>query len=220
MRSFLSNPLPLGALKASAGYLRRRPAELLTVARNAAGLKLTIPLDALRWLSENLPKGPKAPKDLTFAAAPPAIAIGLSSELMQNPFRVAADIHVEEIRAGADELQVVLRVAHLSLEALGPKDSPMANLFRAMDTSKPAQLLSFLPQRPVALVEAKDDRFVLDLLKIPKIAANPTVRKLLEVVSPVVTIGDIRTEDDNLVVALRPHPGGIMTALSALRRSR
>src|SRR5215470_2030839 len=65
MRSILSNPLPLGALRAGAGYLRRRPGELFTVARNAVGFKLTVPLDALRWLIDNLPKGPKSPKDVT-----------------------------------------------------------------------------------------------------------------------------------------------------------
>ena len=55
---------------------------------------------------------------------------------------------------------------------------------------------------------------------IPKIAVNPTVRKMLEVLTPVVTIGEVRTEDDHLVVALRPHVGGVASALSALRRAR
>ena len=62
--------------------------------------------------------------------------------------------------------------------------------------------------------------FVLDLLKIPKVASNPTVRRLLDVLTPVVTIGEVRTEDDHLVVALRPHVGGVPSALSALRRTR
>ena len=218
MRSILSNPLPLGALRAGAGYLRRRPLELLTVARNAAGLKLTVPLDALRWLNENLPKGPKSPKDVAIGSSPPALSLGLSSELMGNPFRVAADIRVEEVKVGPDELQLVLRVGNLKLEALGPKDSPMANLFRAMDTSKPAALLNFMPQRPPALVDAKDDRFVVDLLKVPKIAANPIARKALEVLTPVVSIADVRTDDDHLVIALRGHVAGIVTAFAALRK--
>src|SRR5262249_58887803 len=104
----------------------------------------------------------------------------------------------EETKTGHDELQVVIRVANLSLKAIGPPDSPMANLFKAMDLSKPAALLNFLPHRSPAIVEAKDDRFVLDLLKVPKIASNPVVRRLLEIVTPVLSIGDVRTEGDHL----------------------
>jgi len=210
-------PGALNALKAGAEYIRRRPSELFTVARNAAGLKLTIPLDALRWLDANSPKGPKSLKDLTIGSVPPALSLALSSELMGNAFRVGADIRVEEVKAGPDQLQIVLRVANLSLKAIGAQDSPMANLFKAMDLSKPAQLLNFVPQRPPALTEAKDDRFVVDLLKIPKIASHPIVRKALEVVTPILSIADVRTEDDHLVVALRARSGGFSAALAAVR---
>jgi hypothetical protein len=216
--SFLKSPIPRDALRAGAGYLRRRPGEIITAARNAAGLKITVPLDALRWLDEHLPKKPKAPKDLVIGASAPALSFAITSELMGNAFRVGADVKVEEVTAGPDELRVAVRVANLSLKALGAQDSPMANLFKAMDLSKPAALLSFLPQRPPALVEAKDDRFVIDLLKVPKIASNPVVRRLLEVVSPVLSIADVRTENDHLVIALRASPAGFSAALAALRR--
>src|SRR5262249_40227399 len=179
--------------RAGAGYIRRRPGELLNVARNAAGLKLTIPLDALRWLDEHLPKGKSSPKDVVIGAASPALSFALTSELMGNAFRVGADVRVEELDAGPDRLQLVLRVANLTLKALGAQDSPMANLFRAMDLSKPAALLNFMPGRPPAIVDAKDDRFVVDLLKVPKIASNPMVRRLLEIVTPILSIGDVRT---------------------------
>jgi hypothetical protein len=218
MRSILRNPLPLGALRATADYLRRRPGEILTVARNAAGLKLTVPLDALRWLNEHLPKGAKSPKDVTIGSAAPAIALAATSELMGNAFRASADVRVEEVKAAPDALQIVIRVGNLALKALGAQDSPMANLFKAMDLTKPAALLNFMPQRPVALTEAKDDRFVIDLLKVPKIAANPVVRKALEVVTPVLSIADVRTENDHLVVALRARAGGLSAALAAFRR--
>jgi hypothetical protein len=216
--SFLRNPIPRDALRAGAGYIRRRPGELLNVARNAAGLKLTIPLDALRWLDEHMPKKPKAPKDLVLGASPPALSFGITSELMGNAFRVGADVRVEEVKAGPDELRVTIRVQNLTLKALGGQDSPMANLFKAMDLSKPAALLNFAPAKPPAIVEAKDDRFVLDLLKVPKIAANPVVRRLLEIVTPVLSIGDVRTVEDHLVVALRARPAGLSSALAALRR--
>jgi hypothetical protein len=215
---FLKKPFPRDALRAGAGYLRRNPSELLTLARNAAGLRLTVPLDALRWLVENLPRGPRSPRDIAIGAAPPALSIGLTSELMGNAFRVTQDVKIEEVRASENELVVTLRVANLSLKALGAQDSPMANLFKAMDFSDPAQLMNFMPQKSPALVEAKKDRFVVDLLRVPKIAANPTVRKALEVVTPLLTITEIYTEDDHLVLALRARAGGLTAALAALRK--
>jgi hypothetical protein len=216
--SFLKNPLPRDALRAGVGYIRRNPGELLTVAKAAAGRRATVPLDALRWLSDHAPKGKKGPKDLVIGAASPALSFGVTSELMGNEFRATGEIFVEDIVAGPDDLRITIRVANLKLQALAGENTPMGNLFKAMDLSKPASLLSFLPQRPPAIVEASGDRFTLDLLKVPKIASNPVVRRALEVVTPVVAITEIRTENDHLVMGFRPKSGGLSSALAALRR--
>jgi hypothetical protein len=75
-----------------------------------------------------------------------------------------------------------------------------------------------MPKKSPAIVEANKNRFVLDLLKIPKLAANPVVRRLLEIVTPLLSIVDVRTEADHLVVALRARPAGLSAALAALRK--
>jgi hypothetical protein len=212
---FLTSPLPRDALRAGVGYIRRNPSEILAVAKNAAGLRATVPLDALRWFADHLKKGPK---DLVIGSAPPALSFGVTSELMGNEFRATGDIVVEDVVAGPDELRVTIRLRNLELQALGGENSPMGNLFKAMDLTKPASLLSFLPQRPPAIVEASGDRFTLDLLKVPKIASHPAVRRALEVLTPVVAITEIRTENDHLVIGFRPKTGGLSAALAALRR--
>jgi hypothetical protein len=212
---FLTNPLPRDALRAGVGYIRRNPSEILAVAKNAAGLRATVPLDALRWFADHLKKGPK---DLVIGSAPPALSFGVTSELMGNEFRATGDIVVEDVVAGPDELRVTIRLRNLKLQALGGENSPMGNLFKAMDLTKPASLLSFLPQRPPAIVEASGDRFTLDLLKVPKIASNPAVRRALEVLTPVVAITEIRTENEHLVIGFRPKTGGLAAAIAALRR--
>jgi hypothetical protein len=217
---FLSNPFiseARDALRAGAGYIRRHPAELLTLARNAAGLKLTVPLDALRWLAGHAPAG-KGPRDVEIAAAPPALTVGATQELMGNAFRSTADIRIDEVRASTHELVVVLRVANLQLKALGAQDSPMANLFRAMDMSDPAALMNFMPQKSPAIVEAKKDRFVLDLMRVPKLAANPVLRRVVDILSPLVSILDVYTEADHLVVQLKLKPTGLSAAVAALRK--
>ena len=83
----LSKPFPRDALRAGADYVRRHPGVLLTVARNAAGLKLTIPLDSLRWLVEHAPKSKKSPRDVALGAAAPALSVAMTSVLMGNAFR-------------------------------------------------------------------------------------------------------------------------------------
>ncbi len=215
---FLGKPFPRDALRAGAAYLRKHPGEIFSVAKNAAGLRISIPLDALRWLSDHAPKSKKAPKDLTIGAASPAISLAATSELMGNPFRAGADVTIEGIHAGPDELRLSIRVGNLKLAALGPPDSPMANLFKAMDTSKPAALLNFLPARPPALVEASGDRFTVDLLKVPKIASNVLVRRALEVVTPLLSIVEVKTENDHLCIALKIRTGGIGAAMAALKK--
>ncbi len=216
--SFLKNPLPRDALRAGVDYIRRNPGEILTVAKAAAGLRATVPLDALRWLSDHAPKGKKGPKDLVLGSAPPALSFGITSELMGSEFRASGEIIVEDIVAGPNDLRITIRVSNLKLQALAGDNTPMGNLFKAMDLTKPASLLSFLPSKPPAIVEASGDRFTLDLLKVPKIASNPVVRRALEVVTPVVAITEIRTENDHLVIGFRPKSGGLSSALAALRR--
>jgi hypothetical protein len=215
--AFLGNPLPREGLRAGLDYLRRHPGVILTTARNFAGLRLTLPIEALRWLVDHMPPSKKAPKDVALGTAPPAISVAATSELMGNAFRAGADVTVEDVRASTDELVVTLRVDNMTLKALGAQDSPMANLFKAMDMSNPAALLNMLPQRSPALIEAKKNRFVVDFLKIPKIASSPLVRRALEVVTPLLSIADVRTEGDLLTVGLRARPGGLSAALAALR---
>jgi hypothetical protein len=215
---FLGNPFPREALRAGASYFRRKPKEILTVARAAAGLRVAIPLDALRWLVEKMPMK-KGPKEVVIGAAAGAVSLAGTSEMMGFAFRASADVKIEDIHASTNELLVAFRVNNLALKALGDQNSPMANMFKAMPLDKPANLMSFVPgPKPAALVEASNDRFLIDLLKVPKIAANPVVRRVLEILTPVLSIGEMRTEEDRLVIGFKVRSGGLSSALNALRR--
>jgi hypothetical protein len=213
-------PSPLVALRAGFEYLKRNPTELLTVARHAAGFRAVLPLDALRWMVANSPQNKKAPQDVVIGEKPPAITFGATIDLMGTKVRANAAIKVEELRLSPEELRVTLRLSDVKMEVIGDGgNSPVAALLKsgALDLSKPGNLANFMPKRPPALVEAKDDRLVLDLMKVPKIAANPKVRKILSVVTPVLVIRDLTVEDDHLQIGWRPRIKGFAEALSALR---
>jgi hypothetical protein len=207
--------LPLNALRAGVKHLTKNPLELLTAAKHAVGLRTVIPLDALRWLVDNLPNG-KGPKDVVLGANPPSLSVGATADLMGNAIRAEADIKLEDIQVSPEELRVTLRLGNVKLNALDPK-SPAAMLFKSLDLTKPANLANFLPKRPPALVEAVDDRLVVDLMQVPKLASNAMFQRILRLLSPVLEIKEIRTEADHLVIAWRPRPQGLPTALAALR---
>jgi hypothetical protein len=212
--------LPADALRAGAAYLRRNPTELFTVARNAAGFRVAVPLDALRWLVEKLVHGKRAPKELTLGTAPPALSLSMLAEVMGNGLRASADVAIDELRLSPEELRIVLRLSHVKLNAVNP-ESPMAQMVKALDTSKPASLLNFMPKKPAAIVEAVNDRITLDLMRVEKLAHNPVFKRVLNVLSPV--LGDagaveISTDQDHLVVAFKPRFGGVASAVRAITR--
>ena len=95
-----------------------------------------------------------------------------------------------------------------------PRPGPKAG---ALDLSKPGNLAAFMPKRPAALVDAKDDRVVLDLMKIPAIADNPKVKQALAVATPVVGVRAIKTRDDHLDVHLKADLSGLSAAIAAAR---
>ena len=217
IRGLLSqNTLPMEALRAGAAYLLGNPSELFTVVRGAAGFKVVIPIDALRWVLGKVVRGKRAPRELTLGTSPPALHIGALVEVMGNGLRAGADITIDSIDLSLDALRLELSINNLSLEAENPQ-SPMAQMVKAIDVTKPANLMSFIPKRPAALVEATGNRVVLDLMRVEKLAANATVRKVLGIAAPLLGRIQISTDADHLIVAVHPRLAGVASAISAIR---
>ncbi len=212
--------LPLrSALRSASRYVLKNPVSVFNVARHALNLRLAIPLDALRWFVENTPPGKKSPTDVTINAAPPAVHFGATMELMGSKLRVSAAIRVEELRIDPDEMRLMLRLSNVEMKVLDRSETPISGLIKsgALDLSKPGNLANFMPKKPPALVEARDDVLVLDLMRVPKLANNLRLRKMLQRLTPVMNVAALKTEGDFLIVALRATPTGFPRALSAAR---
>ncbi len=205
-------------LRTAGRYAASHPRVLGDIARHAFNRRLAIPLDAIRWAT-TLVRGSSAPKDITVIAQPPALGLGATASVMGTEVRVDAAIIVDAIDATNDHVKVTLRVRDLRASVLNNLNGNLAKLFKsgALNLSKPASLLNFVPKRPAAILEAKDDRFVIDLMKFDKLAQNPHFLKALAAVTPVLSIGEIRTEGDLLVIGLRTSPGRIRETFQALR---
>ena len=200
-------------------YLKEHPEELWRLLRNALAMRFGVPLAALRWLAVK-GAGKKAPKDLQLEAVPPGVRVAASLDLMGTPVRASAVVYIERVRANASELCLEIRLAEVSLKVTDDtSSSPIAALLKsgALDLSKPGNLAAYMPKRPPILVDAKDDRIVIDLMRHPKFAANEAAQRLVRVLAPLVTVSGIESESQHLDVALRPFPDGVAEVIARVR---
>jgi hypothetical protein len=207
-------------LSAATGYLRRNPDEIVRQAFNAGRLRFGIPIAALRWLAGQA-KSKKAPRDIELGAAPPALRLSATVHAMGTELRAGAEVEVEEVEISAEAIRIGLRVRQVKLKVLDDSETPVATLVKsgALDLSKPGNFVKFIPKRPKAIVDAHDDRIVIDLMKIPALGESKRLRRAIGVVSPLVGIRAIETEGDHLYVALRATPAGLREAIVALREA-
>jgi hypothetical protein len=194
-------------------YLRSNPLFLFRAARNAARLELSMPIDLLRWAIERRPRG-KGPERIELSAEDPALGVGLTVDLYGTKIDVAAKITVEAIDNGADELSIALRVRDLSVKA--PPGSPAAMMVQSLDLAHPGNLIGMMPQKHAGLIDAHDDRFVLNLMKLPSLAKNRRLRRILGALS-FIGVREIRTDGDLLVIGLSVNPLHLPAALQRVR---
>ncbi|HEY4105763.1 MAG TPA: hypothetical protein VGM44_17810 [Polyangiaceae bacterium] len=200
-------------------YLKDHPEELWRLLRNALALRFGVPLAALRWMAQK-GAGKKAPKDVQIEAVPPGVRLSASLDLMGTPVRASAIVFVERVRANSDELVFELRLAEVSLKVTDESaQTPIAALLKsgALDLSKPGNLAAYMPKRPAILIDARDDRVVIDLMKHPKFAKNENAQRLVRILAPLVTVSGIETGPEHLDVALRPFPDGVADVISRVR---
>ncbi len=202
-------------------YVKAHPEELLRALRNALALRFGVPIAALRWLAGRV-KGKQAPKDVEIEAVPPGVRIAATIDLMGTPVRASSVIYVERVSASPEELRVEVRVADVALKVLDDNaQTPIAALLRsgALDLSKPGNLVAYMPKRPAMLVEAKDDRIVLDLMRHPKFSKDARLRRAVGLVVPLVTVAAIESDPEHVDVALRAFPDGVGEVLSSIKRA-
>ncbi|MCL2725913.1 MAG: hypothetical protein FWD69_15915 [Polyangiaceae bacterium] len=212
---------PRAMIRAAVGYVRKNPDEVVRAAVNATGLRFGVPLASLRWLAGQI-KGKKAPKDVEISSAPPALRLGAVVDAMGTPVRASAAIKVDEITISEDAVRIGVRLRDVKLALAAESDSPVATLIKsgALDLSKPGNLVKFIPKKPAAVVEAEGDRVVVDLMKMPRLANDARLKKLLGILSPVLGIRAVETDRDHIYVKLRATPAGLLEAVNKLRTAK
>ena len=204
-------------LTAVGKYLASHPDELLRAARNAVRLQFGVPLAALRWLAAR-GKGRRLPSDVVVEAVPPGMRIGATLEIMGARIRASSLIFVDGVRLTSDELRIELRFGEAQLKLLDDSTSPLAALIRsgALDLTKLGNLVAVMPKRPEFLVEAKGDRVVLDLKRHPALSTQ-RADMLLRLITPIITITEVGTDEEHLEVKLALFAEGVQAAIDAVR---
>jgi len=197
------------------GYLRQNPLFLWHAARNAARLRLSMPLDLLRWGIDRRPRG-KGPERIEVSGEGAALGVGLTVDLYGTKIDVSAKIAIEAIENLDEELKVALRVSDLAV--LAPPGSPAAMMVQSLDLSRPANLIQMMPQKHAGLIDGRDDRLVLDLMKLPALAKNRAIRRVLGALS-FIRVREIRTDGDLLLVGLAVDPLHLPAAFQRVRRA-
>jgi hypothetical protein len=207
------------ALRSASRYVVRNPLTLARLARHATRSQMAIPLDLLRWGVTHLLVGDGAPRDVEIFATPPSLGFAATVDFMKNDMRTSATIRIESVRLGPGLVELAIRVSDLQIKPLGDGNSNFAKLLKsgALDLKKPGNLLKFFPKKPKALVQAEDDRFVIDLMREPKIQASKGLAKTLDAVTPVLNVTAIETDGDMLVLDLKATPRGVLQTIEALR---
>jgi hypothetical protein len=213
-------PTPQETVDALRSYLRTHPEELGRAVRSALGLRLGVPLAALRWLGEQAERSGKV-EDFKIDSVPPGLRLSGNLDAMNTPIRASAIIYVERVVFNDEELTVALRLEDVMLKLNGESDSPVAALIKsgALDLSNPGTLVNFMPGRSPVLAEANGDRIVLDLMRDPKIGRNPLVRRAVSLLTSFVTLHGVETDTKHIDIAFRALPTGLGGAARSLRNN-
>jgi hypothetical protein len=205
-------------LTAVGKYLADHPDELARIARNAAALKIGVPLAALRWLAIR-GKSRRMPTDVVVEAVPPGVRLGATLELMGAKLRASSLVVIERVRLSAEELRIELRFSEAEVRLLDDSSSPLAALIQsgALDLTKLGNLIAVMPKRPKFLVEARGDRVVLDLKRHPKLSTE-RAELLLSLITPIVTITEVSTDAEHVDVKFGLFVDGLQAAVDAFRK--
>lgn len=204
-------------LKAASSYLRAHPDELMRILRNAFGLRFGMPIAGLRWLAAS--SGEQGPKDVDIDPAPPGLRIGATVHLMGTQVRAVTILYIERIKMSAEELRMEVRLEETKMTVLGDAESPVAALIKsgALDLTKAGNLAAHLPGLSRLLGESTGNRLVIDLLKHPVLGKNRVARRVLGLVSSVVTVHGVESDEGHVDVLMRAFPRGVGGAARAVR---
>lgn len=208
---------PRDMLNTAYKYFRGHPEEVARLVKSSFGLRFGVPLAAFRWIIEQVVNDIDG-LDPQIEAVPPGLKLGATLERMETRIRVSMILYVTRVQISSDQARVHLRFEDVSLRVLSEKKTLVSALINsgALDIGQIGNLVRELPQRPPVIVEASNDRIVIDLMQSPRFAGNNIVRHFAGLLSSLITVHGVQTESEHLDVVFRALPRGGGAAVDAI----
>lgn len=193
------------------------PAQALRLAMDALRGRLRIPLSLIRaQLARYADK-----VTLQVEPASPGLIIRGDARALGAPIDFAARIDVDGVHVEGSRRTIRVRLTQVELSTPPDASGPLADAIRKgmIDTDNAATLIGNMLPLPDAIIEARGQHLVVDLMRIPAVERNIALRSALATASSYLGVTDIRISDDAIVLQLGVLPGGPKEAALSTARA-
>jgi len=193
------------------------PGQAVRLVMQAFGGRVSIPLSVVRGRLAAL--GSKV--ELQVRTLDPGLGVAGSAKALGAPIRFSARVDAEGIQVDGEARTVTFRVTEVELATDDDAPGPLADAIRnnMIDTVNPASLMSNMMPLPPMVTRAEGQEIVIDLMKLPRIAKDETLRAALAAASSYLSVTDIDFDQDAIELRLGILPGGPKEAVLSTARA-
>jgi len=196
---------------------RLAPGQALRLLMQALGGRISIPLSSIRGrlaqLSEKVA--------LEIEADSPGLRVRGEAHALGAPIDFAAHIDAEGVHVESEHRTIRIRLSDVELSTSEDAPGPLADAIRngMIDTGNPATLIGNMISLPDAIVEAKGQDIVVDLMRVPAIQKDEMLRAAVAAATSYLCVTGIRVSDDAIELQLGLLPGGAREAALSTARA-
>lgn len=197
--------------------VRLEPAQALRLVTQALGGRIRVPLDTVRSRVAEL--GEKVAIDVSSAS--PGLRLRGRAHALGAPIAFSARIEADGIEVAGDRRTVHLRLSEVALATDDDAPGPLAEAIRnrIIDTDNPGTLVGNMISLPDMVVEAEGEVVTIDLMRVPAIQRDETLRAALATVTSYLCVTGIEVVDDSIELRLGLLPGGPKEAALSTARA-
>lgn len=179
--------------------------------------RISIPLSAVRdrlsGISEKV--------EIDIAEAPPGLRVRGQAHALGAPIAFSTRIEAKGVDVQGERRTVRIRLSEVALATDDDAPGPLADAIRngMIDTANPATLIGNMISLPDMIVEAEGQDIVVDLMKVPVIARDETLRAAVAAATSYLCVTGIEVADDSILLKIGVFPGGPKEAALSTARA-
>jgi len=196
---------------------RLDPGQAARLVMQALGGRISIPLSAVRdrlsGISEKV--------EIDIAEAPPGLRVRGQAHALGAPIAFSTRIEAKGVDVQGERRTVRIRLSEVALATDDDAPGPLADAIRngMIDTANPATLIGNMISLPDMIVEAEGQDIVVDLMKVPVIARDETLRAAVAAATSYLCVTGIQVADDSILLKIGVFPGGPKEAALSTARA-